>query len=109
MQFVDSNNILNQWTPEGKQYLKDIDDKRKIRHQVATAAASSKQFMSDWTKPTTKETTLKRGVGDSDNDLLAKKIVKSGSRRRSIPKSSRKYKKSAKRVFRKKSRSTRRR
>jgi hypothetical protein len=35
--------------------------------------------------------------------------VTGGSRRRSIPKSSRKYKKSAKRVFRKKSRSTRRR
>jgi len=111
MPIVDSNSILNQWTPEGKQYLKDIDDKRKIQHQVATtaaaAAASSKQFMRDWTNPNTKETTLKRGVGVSDNDLLDKKKATAGSRRRHRP--SRKYKKSAKRVFRKKSRSTRRR
>ena len=113
MQFVDSNNILNQWTPEGKQYLKDIDDKRKIQHQVATAAASSKQFMREYTDPDPKDRAkpnLKRNAQYSDNDFsLQEKIVKSGSRRRSIPKSSRKYKKSAKRVFRKKSRSTRRR
>lgn len=45
------------------------------------------------------------------DELIRVKNMKGGSRRRrrSIPKSSRKFKKSSKRVFRKKSRSTRRR
>jgi hypothetical protein len=48
-------------------------------------------------------------ANDSLKRLMPRDRGGSSRRRRSIPKSSRKYKKSAKRVFRKKSRSTRRR
>jgi hypothetical protein len=103
---VDSKNILAQWAPEETQNRKVIDLNRKEQHRA-------KQFMREYTDPDPKDSAkpnLKRNAQYSDNDFsLQEKIVKSGSRRRSIPKSSRKYKKSAKRVFRKKSRSTRRR
>ena len=50
---------------------------------------------------------VKRNDDDDDHDMEGGS--RSRRRRRSLPKSSRKYKKSSKRVFRKKSRSTRRR